>query len=136
MFGRVVVCHLVAGRDIADLSNALSALPNGPIISLPQQFNALAETAENGHAHARLSNDALMLSYAQTLPYSCDARIDVDAVHLTLNLMRPAARLKQTRVTLPQAFAKDLGRMAAKILVPESDVSRQSGAGAGLTDND
>lgn len=40
------------------------------------------------------------------------------------------------RRVIPQALADHLAEMAAKTLVPESEASRQAGAGAGLTDND
>ena len=40
------------------------------------------------------------------------------------------------RRAIPDALAAHLKDLAAKILVPETEASRQAGAGAGLTDND
>jgi hypothetical protein len=41
-----------------------------------------------------------------------------------------------SRVTLPDTLATKMQRLAARLLVPETDASRRAGAGAGLSDND
>ncbi len=40
------------------------------------------------------------------------------------------------RRTIPVTLVRHLTEMAAKLLVPETDASRKTGAGAGLNDND
>ena len=43
---------------------------------------------------------------------------------------------KKDRLNLSQSTFKKLNKLAAKMLVPESDHSRATGAGAGTIDND
>jgi hypothetical protein len=135
-FGRAVLRHLYAGRDINAISAALDALPSGPIIELPQAFGRLAESAIEGQAHGEMPRSDLLFSYAEAQPYSCRVEMAAGVFTLTLDLMQPATRHPSQRIKVPDGLAKQMNDLAARTLVPESKASRLSGAGAGLTDND
>lgn len=134
-FGAVAAVHLGAGRDLKLLNLALDTLPLGPILTLPLDIARLAEQSVEGHAQGRIDNSpaALVHSYLESLSYV--AQVDEDGV-VYLNLNEPAARLPPVRVDLDEAVYEAWSALAANLLVPESDVSRLSGAGAGLSDND
>jgi hypothetical protein len=67
------------------------------------------------------------------LPY--EARL-LDNGTVALDLNRPATRRALSRIDLTDDIYAEWNALAARLLVPESDASRLSGAGAGLTDND
>jgi hypothetical protein len=75
----------------------------------------------------------LAASYVATLPYL--AWLSAGGT-LALDLSKPAQRLAVQRIDLPDAAYTEWSALAARLLVPESDASRLSGAGAGLSDND
>ncbi len=134
-FGSAAVVHLAQGRDVSALNAALATLPDGPIIALPLALTRIAEGQAEGIATGVLghANLGLAQSYVQALP--CASALTADGtVHLDLN--RPAPRAMVQRIDLPQDVYVDWAALAAELLVPESDASRLSGAGAGLTDND
>ncbi|MFC6637217.1 hypothetical protein [Sulfitobacter sediminilitoris] len=138
-FGRAALCHLINHRGPAALSDALNALPGGPILSLPLVFAQVIEKAEGevASAHLPVTADAvLMLSYAESQPFEAVARKEGDKLNLSLTLTTPNKMRPVARVTLPDDLFQHMQTLAAQILVPESDASRLSGAGAGLTDND
>ena len=134
-FGSAAVVHLTQGRDIAALSAALAALPGGPILALPLVLTRIAEAQVEGTATGLIdqAEDTLAQSYVDALP--CAAALTADGtVHLDLH--RPARRASVQRIDLPEKIYADWSALAAALFVPESDASRLSGAGAGLTDND
>ena len=138
-FGRAALCHLINHRPPTALSDALDALPGGPILSLPLVLAQVIEKAEGEVAAADVPvmDDAdLMLSYAQSQPFEAVARIEGDKLNLFLTLTTPNKMQPVARVSLPDELFQQMLTLAAQILVPESDASRLSGAGAGLTDND
>lgn len=134
-FGVAVVVHLCAGRRVDVLNAALSELPAGPIIEIPLAILRVSETARDGRAVRRIDTTAgaLALSYVSALPYLGHIAPD-GLLHLDLNT--PAERRPASRIDLPSEIYALWAAMAARLLVPESDASRLSGAGAGLTDND
>ncbi len=135
-FGRAVLRHLHAGRAWRDLAKALGDLPGGPIMDLPV---ALAQVLEGDAACGQVNASAwlsLAQSYAEALPYAVTVDLTEDQLKITVDLTRPAAKSPLGRFVLPQQLFDQMNRLAVRILVPESDTSRQSGAGAGLTDND
>jgi hypothetical protein len=134
-FGAAAVVHLSAGRDAGALDAALDALPQGPIISLPIVLAQIAEAEVEGIAQGPFPLDpaGLARSYVAALP--CQASVTGDEI-LHLDLNRPAARREVSRIHLSDDTYAGWSALAAKLLVPESDASRSSGAGAGLTDND
>ncbi len=135
-FGLAAVAHLGEGRQVVELQQALAALPGGPIIDLPLGIQAVAETADRGLARGLLDDGGfvgLTQSYVSVLPYA--AALD-DADILTLDLNTPGKRRALTGVEVPVEVAADWHSLGARLLVPDSAASRQSGAGAGLSDND
>ncbi len=135
-FGRAVVRHLLAGRDAGDLSNALDALPDGPVIDLPIAFARLQETAGASGQIDCHSWPHLAQSYAVALPFATETDVRDDVLHITADLQTPAPKTILARIELPDALLEKMTHLAARILVPESDASRLAGAGAGLSDND
>ncbi len=134
-FGAAAVVHICAGRDVQVLGAALDALPAGPIIEYPLVLARIAEAQVEGIAEGafEVDEEELARSYIEALP--CQASLTTDCV-LHLDLNRPAERRQLPRIELPDEVHAKWSALAAKLLVPESDASRISGAGAGLTDND
>lgn len=134
-FGAAAIAHLTNGRELQDLHNALAALPEGPIISLPLDITRVAETAQGGRAkgHAAVDGTTLLQSYISMLPFQAQV-LQGNEIHL--DLTKPAARLLVKRIDLSEDTYAQWSAFAARLLVPESDASRLSGAGAGLSDND
>jgi len=137
-FGRAVVHHLKAGRDASGISNALDALPDGPIIDFPIAFARVIERGGDA-PHGQIDASGwlpLAQSYADALPYAVEVKLAQDALTVTADLQRPAPKVPLGRLTLSDPLLEHMNSLAARILVPESDSSRLAGAGAGLTDND
>lgn len=134
-FGAAAVVHLTAGRDIAELDAALAALPDGPIIGFPLALTRIAESQAEGIATGVLDPADGTLGQSYVAALSCAAALTKDGtVHLDLN--RPAPRASVQRIELSEETCTAWTALAAALLVPESDASRLSGAGAGLSDND
>lgn len=136
IFGRAALRHLSADRGEQVLMQALDALPAGPIITLPRFFVELAEQAVEGRAQGMLPAQPLALSYAEAQSYMCEVTQVSEKLTVTADLTKPADRPVLKRIVLSDTFLLQLEKLGAKLLVPESDASRLSGAGAGLTDND
>ena len=137
-FGRAVVHHICAGRDMRHVSEALDALPKGPIMDFPVAFTRVLET---GGASPRGQVEAsawlpLAQSYADALPFAARVTVIGEVLDIIADVQQPAAKVSLGRLTLPDTLFDKMNALAARILVPESDASRRAGAGAGLTDND
>ena len=138
-FGRAALCHLIAGREGADLRRALDALPAGPILSLPLAFARIIETSNGGTATGiipRAAELALAQSYAEALPFEQTHAAETKGLSLTVHTTKPVRRSAVARVRLDDGLAAFMSTLAARTFVPESEASRLAGAGAGLTDND
>lgn len=138
-FGRAVVCHLAKGRDAGTLQSALASAPKGAILTIPLALSRFVETAQGNSVTGQipLSADAdLMLSYAQTQPFAVMADVQENRLRLKMTLTAPNTFSPGPRIILPDDLAEYMQSLAARVLVPESEASRLSGAGAGLTDND
>lgn len=134
-FGQVAALHLGAERAPAELAQALDALPDGPILTYPLSLDAaLGQLAQDETAvHVALPVDGLMHSYVQALPFA--AQLTADG-RLELDVTQIAAPVAGTRISDCDDVIERMVRLAERTYVPESDSSRQSGAGAGLLDND
>lgn len=138
-FGAAALCHLIARRDPAVLRAALDALPEGAILDLPLALAMTIEDGEGAEIKGKLvvgDFPKLALSYLDAQPYTTETKLDGSTLAVTLHLTQPRARKAVARVDLPDDLAAHMQGLAAHLLVPESDASRLSGAGAGLTDND
>ncbi|MEM6306199.1 MAG: hypothetical protein AAF744_15895 [Pseudomonadota bacterium] len=135
-FGAAALRHLAAGRASEHLSDALNALPKGPIMTLPAALTRLLESAQGPQLSGKLPAHVLSASYAEAQPFAASFSATADGPIVTYDLTAPATKPAAARVTLPDALAAKLHQLAARTYVPETESSRLSGAGAGLTDND
>ncbi|UWR23356.1 hypothetical protein [Sulfitobacter sp. S190] len=135
-FGRAAAVHLQADRDVLDLRRALVALPLGPIIDLPRRIQAIAENARGGRAEAYFETGGwvpLARSYVECLPYEAMLNLRME---LLLDLTLPVPRRTPARIELSDEIYAEWTEQAQRTMVPDSEASRNAGAGAGLTDND
>ena len=135
-FGQATTCHLAAGRDPGLLAQALDALPLGPIAILPGALMRVLESATEDSATGTLPATGLTQSYAEAQPFAQVCTSTGQGFEITFTLTEPADRPKPARLELPKDLAKKMQSLAARTYVPETEASRLSGAGAGLTDND
>ena len=138
-FGRATALHLAKGRAEGDIRAALNALPSGPILDVPLALQTVLsdrkEQAAQGHVPAANQMD-LVCSYIECLPFANTYQRGTDRVVITLDLTKPAPRVVPSRINLGLDLYYDMQTLAARTFVPETEASRLSGAGAGLTDND
>ena len=135
-FGQATTCHLAAERDPALLDQALDSLPLGPITTLPGALMRLLEGATGDTAQGMLPATGLTQSYAEAQPFALTCAQTEQGFDITFALNSPANRPMPARLTLPAPLADKMMALAARTYVPETEASRLSGAGAGLTDND
>jgi len=131
LFGRAVVAHLAAVRDENDLFYALDALPNGPIIDFPAAMSEIVAAGGKGSVPSEMPGE-LFGSYVDVLPFA--ATINLGEVEIKLD--RPTAPKEPVRLNPSDKLRAQMARLAEMTFVPESDASRESGAGAGMIDND
>lgn len=130
-FGRAVVAHLAAGRDENDLCNALDRLPNGPIIELPAAISEIVAAGGEGAVRWGVP-EGLTRSYVDVLPFAAI----IKQGEIAIELDNPAPPKEPVRLNPSDNLRAQMARLAEKTFVPESDASRESGAGAGWIDND
>lgn len=139
MFGGAALGHLAAGCNANDLLSALEALPDGPVIELPLKIAEVLESACEDEVLLTIPKGpfaALELSYLYAQPYAAKGRTVEGETEVQLFLTTPHKPPPMPRVTMPDTLYAEMQHLAARLLVPETDASRLSGAGAGLTDND
>jgi hypothetical protein len=140
-FGQAAARHLAVCRDSRSLTQALEALPSGPIMLLPVVLDAAVAQAWDGSGQvvslpAGMADD-LVESYLAVLPFEASLqRSDSGRVSVRLEVACPLGGGICGRIKAEDAFIEDLARLAARTFVPETDASRSRGAGAGLDDND
>ncbi len=138
-FGAAVVCHLRAERPLENVTAALAILPKGPILAFPviviRMVELSAQNFATGDIKAGRFTD-LALSYFDAQPYVINTSLQGDSIQCQMLMDEPNLPPPTPRITVPDDLVATLQNLAAKLLVPESDASRLSGAGAGLTDND
>lgn len=134
-FGAAAVLHLGGGGALDALDAALQAGPDGPIMSLPLVITRIAEGHKGGIAQGLLAPDpsGLANSYVAALP--CEASLQRDGT-VRIDFNRPAVRPVVSRIDLPDETYGAWSVLAARLLVPESEVSRSCGAGSATSDND
>ena len=84
---------------------------------------------KNEEVFASVLNDELFCKYE-----SCKGSNDIEILLNHSQLVEPVARCK--RMSLDENTFQELIKLASKMLVPESELSREKGAGAGNIDND
>lgn len=139
-FGKVAAFHLAAGGAPQDLIAAVEALPGGPIVTLPGLFDAAAAKAWDGAAGPCVvpQNHAILArSYVAALPYAARCTVLADGdLSVMLDISDPKPAKAAGRIAGCDVLLARFAELAARTFVPESDASRSTGAGAGLTDND
>lgn len=138
-FGAMLARHLADGGAEAPLQSALEAPDR--IIALAQRVEEVIEAASISPRPVKTiepdsAQRALLVSWLAGLP--CRTALDVngDAVLAALDLAAPSARSRSDRLMVSAALNSDLGDLAARTYVPDSEASRIMGAGAGLMDTD
>ena len=138
-FGRACACHLAQKRPEDQITSALGQLPDGPVIDLPLALHAMLAAHQDGQARGKIpafEYAALLHSYLECLPVAARVQTRSDLAHVTLDINTPAPRIAVPRVILSRDLYFEMQTLAARTFVPETEASRLSGAGAGLTDND
>ena len=136
-FGQAVVAHLVREGSPEDLLNALYALPGGAIIETPLSIDALlAEASSEVMTIAPDPTNPLFESYVLSLPYAIEPCESDGLLVFRVSCAAPRPTTETARLHLNDKLVAKLRRFADATLVPESEASRSSGAGAGLDDND
>lgn len=138
-FGIAALRHLQAGREVDTLADALERLPTGPILLLPLQLLRISENTQDDVAKGeflRAECGGLAQSYLDAQPYETVMEKSGDSARVMLFLDKPKATHISHRVFIPDRLVTLFQTYAARMLVPETDASRLSGAGAGLSDND
>lgn len=136
-FGQAAATHLAAQRGEEALLLALGSLERGPVLTCPLRVDAALCQAANGIAHLVVDDaDRLFDSYVESLPYLTTKIEGSNNRSYTINCRAVSERAIATRLFPSDDLITGLRTFAKAILVPDSDASRSSGAGAGLNDND
>jgi hypothetical protein len=138
-FGQAVLFHVNAGRNSAEIITALAHFPNGPVLALPIALSRLIETAEEDVAQGTLhlgSFSELTKSYVESRPVKSTLSVIGTQARITFLTNQPAQMRPAARLYPDERLIETLRSYASKTLVPETDASRKSGAGAQTTDND
>lgn len=138
-FGATLARYLADGggeRAVSDILNAPQR-----IVTLALRVERVIEAASIGVTPVRVIEDdtglrGLLISWLMGLPCQSDLKINGNTIEATLTLAAPSGRSRPDRVALSPALESRLQVLAAKTLVPDSDASRSSGAGAGQMDID
>mmetsp|Transcript_23748 Transcript_23748/g.42583 ORF Transcript_23748/g.42583 Transcript_23748/m.42583 type:complete len:136 (+) Transcript_23748:3145-3552(+) len=135
----MIARHLADGGAEGPIATALTAPDT--IVALALRVEKVIEGASM-HASAVTVREAdagqraLLVSWLSGLPCQTDLRLADDAITANLQLSAPSDRPRPDRVPLSDALKGQMQALADKTLVPDSDASRSSGAGAGLMDLD
>lgn len=137
-FGQAAAVHLMAGRSPDMLQAALDALPRGPIMAYALQIETALEACADGRPGVcdQAARDALLDSYVEALP--CAARLESEGGSLFLfaDFTTPRGPRPPRRIAGCGALVSRMQELAALTYVPESEMSRSTGAGAVSSDND
>lgn len=138
-FGAMLVRHLADGGAEGPLAAALETPQT--IISLALRIERVVEAASLGVTPISVIEDnpgqrAMLISWLFALPCHADVRIQGNAIEASLMLAAPSQRGRPDRVPLGPTLETQLQTLAAKTYVPDSDASRNAGAGAGQMELD
>lgn len=131
-FGAAAARHLGEERP-ADAIDTLLDAPDR-IVAFSLEIERAIEAASLTQAPYEISEQPHMLvaSFLQSLP--CGVRIEPvpGGLSVTVLLQEPQRRSKSARIDVPDALWAKMETLAARTYVPESDSSRERGAGARL----
>jgi hypothetical protein len=136
-FGQAAALHLSSGRDPAVLERALETLPAGDILAIPLHLDAALCASPRKYRLPDGLSDKLLTGYLEALPYPAEKRRGADGVRwLQISTAVMKERGRYGRIEGCEVLLAEMTRLAERTFVPETEASRRSGAGAGLTDND
>jgi hypothetical protein len=138
-FGEVAALHLQSSRAPQALADALDALPNsGAILVYPRALDRALAALAQGEAGllGAVTRCALLESYVAALPFAAQVVERANGLRLEADLKKPRQQRAARRITGCDALVGKMADLAARTFVPESEASRNAGAGAGLLDND
>ena len=136
-FGQAAVAHILSGFEPFELTNALEALPDGPILAYPRAIDtALAESTDDFLQLERDVSNTLFRSYVLSLPYAVTFSGGTNVARYDVSLSTPSTGSDTARIVVAENLICQFSDFAQAILVPDSAESRSGGAGAGLDDND
>lgn len=138
-FGAMCARHLADGGAETPLAQALAAPDT--IVELAHSVETAIETASLSPRVVDIrvkepGRRALTISWLASLPCQADITAQADRVQARLSLDQPSARGRPARIAVSGTLFDQMQALAARTYVPDSDASRSSGAGAGLTDAD
>ncbi|WP_299688427.1 hypothetical protein [uncultured Tateyamaria sp.] len=138
-FGAMLARHLADGGAEAPLQSALDAPER--IVALAQRVEEVIEAASVSPRPIKTvepdaAQRALLVSWLVGLP--CRTAVDVsgETVLAALDLSAPSTRARTERLLVSADLDADLGALAARTYVADSEASRTMGAGANLMDTD
>lgn len=138
-FGAMLARHLADGGAEAPLQSALDAPER--IVALAQRVEEVIEAASVSTRPVKTvepdaGQRALLVSWLVGLP--CRTAVDVsgDTVLAALDLGSPSTYSRTERLLVSADLDADLGALAARTYVADSEASRTMGAGARLMDTD
>lgn len=137
-FGQAAAFHLAAGRSENELFAALEALPDGPVLQYALCVDSALEACGLGKPGLleQVTRDTLLDSYVDVLPFAVHIQNDRGRSYLKVDFAVPCPPRSARRIDGCVGLIAHMENFAARTYVPETDQSRITGAGAGLTDND
>ncbi|MEL7163962.1 MAG: hypothetical protein AAGL96_00710 [Pseudomonadota bacterium] len=137
-FGTMVARLLADGGAATDVAGCLDD---------PARIVALAGAVEEAVEAASVTDDVVrvpvgtkerdvLAAWLRSLPCQAELAEVPDALLVKLELRAPNALARPVRVSVGCALWQVMEDLAARTYVPDSDASRQMGAGAGLMDLD
>lgn len=138
-FGAMLARHVADQGPQGVIETALN--DPGRIVALAHRVETIVEAASVTSKSVDAIEDdagtrAMLISWLAGLP--CKAELDVagSKVRINLSLTEPNTRGRPERLVLNPGLADRLNMLAAKTYVPDSDMSRAGGAGAGQMELD
>ncbi|MEM8653106.1 MAG: hypothetical protein AAGF36_00055 [Pseudomonadota bacterium] len=138
-FGAMLARH-VADDGPQDAVKTALADPKR-IVALAHRVETIVEAASvAAKPVAAVEEDAgtraMLVSWLAGLPCKADLDVVGPKLRVRLALTEPSTRGRPERLYLTPELADQLNALAAKTYVPDSDASREGGAGAGLMELD
>ncbi|WP_299153280.1 hypothetical protein [uncultured Tateyamaria sp.] len=138
-FGAMLPRHLADGGAEDPLIRALESPTR--IVTLALQIEEMVERASITLEPVRMQQAdagrrALMISWLAGLPCQSEVSVSGTEVRAALSLAAPSKRGRPKRISVSEQLATQLRHLAERTYVPDSDASRNVGAGAGLMDLD
>ncbi|MBY5931805.1 hypothetical protein KUV51_02235 [Tateyamaria omphalii] len=138
-FGAMLARHVADDGPQGIVATALSEPER--IVGLAHRVETIVEAASISAkpVHAKeedAGTRAMLVSWIAGLPCKSELEVTGAKLRINLSLTEPSARGRPDRLHLDPSLAALMTELAAKTYVPDSDMSRSGGAGAGLMELD